>query len=79
MNFVCPFSKRKKNWQKFPIDFILCWSTCGAFAKGLMDKVRGTFAHNLYFHRAIERKHLFNHKTLKEGKFNKVEYLHYPN
>jgi hypothetical protein len=40
-----------------------------------MDKVGGTLAPNLYFHRAIKREHLFNHKTLKEGKFNKVEYI----
>jgi hypothetical protein len=44
-----------------------------------MDKVRGTLAPNLYFHLAIKREHLFNHKTLKEGNFNKIEYLHYPN
>jgi hypothetical protein len=50
-----------------------------AFAKGLMDKVRGTVAPNLYFDWAIKKEHLFNHKTLKKGKINKLEYLHYPN
>ncbi len=72
------FKKEKKLWKKIPLVFILCCSTCGTFAKGLMDKIGGTLAPNLYFHLAIKREHLFNHKTLKEGKFNKVEYLHYP-
>ncbi len=79
MNFVCHFSKSKTIMAKISNSFILCWWTCGTFAKGLMDKVRGTLAPNLYFHLAIKREHLFNHKTLKEGNFNKIEYLHYPN
>jgi hypothetical protein len=46
MNFVCHFFKKKKKlWQKFPIVFILCWSTCDTFAKGLMDEVSGTLLH----------------------------------
>ncbi len=73
------FFEKQNNYGKISDSFILCWWTCGTFAKGLMDKVRGTLAPNLYFHLAIKREHLFNHKTLKEGNFNKIEYLHYPN
>jgi hypothetical protein len=43
------FQKAKNLLQKFRLVFILCWSTCDTFAKGLMDKVRGTLLHPIVF------------------------------